>query len=573
MFEGLSRYLSIVLDYSVVLEYSNGVWFDELLSLFNDYGIDCYVNDTFKVLHKCVVAQNDVKDKHVQGAMRSLMQSLLTTNRLHLINTCNTERFIEQVNELNESVLLTTKKSILAKRLYEIAPEFDHDVAILSPTGLKIYPSVARMIEDNPLPSLSNLAKNNTFLDADARASIGDVVTYNNGEKLTLEKRLSGGAEGMVFVTDNPKYVAKIYHKGVITPLRWAKLKKLTDLGITSTGFCCPQHLLYFRGIPVGYTMFMGKGTTLSNVFDGPDAILERYPDWTRLDVVETLLSLIDKYLYLHMHDVVAGDIQLKNALIYDSVTQYLIDMDSVQIGNLPCPVGTEDFTDPALWGKDFSGFVRTLSDEDYSISMLVFSVLFCGLHPYATRNGAETLREEILSHNFPYDLDNADTEHIPLGGYDHIWEYLPEYLRKMLYRTFKEGKYYEAVCWRDAVGKYMHELEICAYDDAEAYKLFPCEDYKQVSINVEELREQLAAKNNKAHAAADRAAEPKPKFERKTFANAPTGAYVSASVGGNSLRPLNFNSLDEKNTNSSSSGYDNSADTAKNKKKFFGLF
>jgi hypothetical protein len=573
MFEGLSRYLSIVLDYSVVLEYSNGVWFDELLSLFNDYGIDCYVNDTFKVLHKCVVAQNDVKDKHVQGAMRSLMQSLLTTNRLHLINTCNTERFIEQVNELNESVLLTTKKSILAKRLYEIAPEFDHDVAILSPTGLKIYPSVAQMIEDNPLPSLSNLAKNNTFLDADARASIGDVVTYNNGEKLTLEKRLSGGAEGMVFVTDNPKYVAKIYHKGVITPLRWAKLKKLTDLGITSSGFCCPQHLLYFRGIPVGYTMFMGKGTTLSNVFDGPDAILERYPDWTRLDVVETLLSLIDKYLYLHMHDVVAGDIQLKNALIYDSVTQYLIDMDSVQIGNLPCPVGTEDFTDPALWGKDFSGFVRTLSDEDYSISMLVFSVLFCGLHPYATRNGAETLREEILSHNFPYDLDNADTEHIPLGGYDHIWEYLPEYLRKMLYRTFKEGKYYEAVCWRDAVGKYMHELETCAYDDAEAYKLFPCEDYKQVSINVEELREQLAAKNNKAHAAADRAAEPKPKFERKTFANAPTGAYVSASVGGNSLRPLNFNSLDEKNTNSSSSGYDNSADTAKNKKKFFGLF
>ena len=573
MFEGLSKYLSIVLDYSVVLEYSNGVWFDELLSLFNDYGIDCYVNDTFKVLHKCVVAQNDAKDKHVQGAMRSLMQSLLTTNRLHLINTCNTERFIEQVNELNESVLLTTKKSILCKRLYEIAPEFDHDVAILSPTGLKIYPSVAQMIEDNPLPTLSNLAKNNTFLDADARASIGDVVTYNNGEKLTLEKRLSGGAEGMVFVTDNPKYVAKIYHKGVITPLRWAKLKKLTELGITSSGFCCPQHLLYFRGIPVGYTMFMGKGTTLSNVFDGPDAILERFPDWTRLDVVETLLSLIDKYLYLHMHDVVAGDIQLKNALIYDSVTQYLIDMDSVQIGNLPCPVGTEDFTDPALWGRDFSGFVRTLSDEDYSISMLVFSVLFCGLHPYATRNGAETLREEILSHNFPYDLDNADTEHIPLGGYAHIWEYLPDYLRKMLYRTFKEGKYYEAVCWRDAVGKYMHELETCAYDDAEAYKLFPCENYKQVSINVEELREQLANKNSKEHAAAEKAAEPKPKFEKKTFANAPTGAYVSASVGGNSLRPLNFNSMDDKKSDSSSSGYDNSADAAKNKKKFFGLF
>ena len=117
MFEGLSKYLSIVLDYSVVWECSNGVWFDELLNLFNDYGIDCYVNDTFKVLHKCVTAQQDPKDKYVQPSMRSLMQRLLPTNKLHLINTCNTERFIELVNELDFSVLLTTKNSILFKRL------------------------------------------------------------------------------------------------------------------------------------------------------------------------------------------------------------------------------------------------------------------------------------------------------------------------------------------------------------------------------------------------------------------------------------------------------------------------
>ena len=49
----------------------------------------------------------------------------------------------------------------------------------------------------------------------------------------------------MVFITDNRRLVAKVYHKGVITPLRWAKLKKLTELGITSTSFCAPQHLLY----------------------------------------------------------------------------------------------------------------------------------------------------------------------------------------------------------------------------------------------------------------------------------------------------------------------------------------
>lgn len=575
MFEGLNKYFSIVLDYSVVMEYSNSAWFNELIYLFNDCGIDCYVNDTFKVLHYAVVSQKDPKDEHVQFAMRALMKCLLTTNRLHLINTCNTEKFIEQVKDLNECCILTTSKSMFAKRLREMAPEFNHDVAIVHPTGLKIYSSVADMIKNEPYPEVSNLAKINSFLDTDTRASIGDVVTTSDGTRFSLESRLSGGAEGMVFTTDNPKYVAKIYHKGVITPLRWAKLKKLVELGITAHGFCAPQHLLYFQNIPVGYTMFMGKGVTLGDVFDGPDAMLEHFPDWTRLDICDTLLSIISKYLYLHMHDVVAGDIQLKNALIYTSSEQFLIDMDSVQIGNLPCPVGTEEFTDPRLWGKDFSGFVRKLEDEDYSIAMLVFSVLFCGLHPYATRNGAETLREEVMNRNFPYTLDNSDTEHIPLGGYVHIWEYLPEHLRIMLYRTFKEGKIYEAVCWRDAIKDYMSDLENCVYDDPEAYKLFPCEDYDQVCINIEEIRAGMNPDNQRkapASAPAQAKTPEVPKYEKVVFNNAPKGRYVSPSVG-DDMRPLSGNKI-----SSSSFAHNSSTDSDKTqeppaKKKFFGLF
>ena len=102
---------------------------------------------------------------------------------------------------------------------------------------------------------------------------------------------------------------------------------------------------------------------------------------------------------------------------------------------------------------------------------MLVFTILFW-TSSLCNPKGAETLREEILNHNFPYTLDNSDTEHIPLGGYDHIWEYLPENLRVMLYKTFREGKSYEAVCWRAAVQEYMNNLENFVYDDPEAYKL-----------------------------------------------------------------------------------------------------
>jgi len=105
---------------------------------------------------------------------------------------------------------------------------------------------------------------------------------------------------------------------------------------------------------------------TLGNVFDGPDAMLNSFPDWKRIDIVTTLADLLEKYIYLHMHNIVAGDIQMKNALIYSSKSIYLIDMDSVQVDNLPCPVGTEEFTDPRLWGKDFASFIRKLEDEDY---------------------------------------------------------------------------------------------------------------------------------------------------------------------------------------------------------------
>lgn len=577
MFEGLSKYLSIVLDYSVILEYSSTAAIDELINLIDESGMDCYVSDTFKLLHYVVVEQQVSKDKNAQSTMKALMQRLLRTERLHLVHTCNTEEFIEKVNHLNDACILTTRRSVFAKRLYEKAPVFNGDVAIVSnKDGLMIFSSIEQMIEEYPLPTISKLAHNNTFLDSGSSPNFGDVVTANTNEKFTLEKRLSGGAEGMVFITDNPKLVAKIYHKGVITPLRWAKLNKLAELGISSAEFCIPQHLLFYHGSPVGYTMALGKGTTLSNVFDGPDAMLERFPYWTRKDVVDTLYSLIGKYLYLHMHNVIAGDIQLKNALIYSSTCQYLIDMDSVQVAIYPCPVGTEDFTDPRLWGRDFSTFTRKLKDEDYSIAMLVFSILFCGLHPYATRNGAETLREEILNRNFPYTLDNSDTEHIPLGGYVHIWEYLPERIRIMLYNTFREGKSYEAIEWREAVQEYKNELDKFAYDDPEAYKIFPCENYKQQGVNIDEGR----AKFEQKRALDQKRSEPRPAVEKKVFNNAPSGRYVSSTVGGSPFRPL------QQNDNNSaaktpapepqpqpSETNGNSSDAAKKNRKFFGLF
>ena len=563
MFEELYGYKSIYLDYSVLLEYAGTPVFDDLLKLLAQ-GLEVYVSKSFKALHYCTLRIKDPKDRNTALAMKKICSALLAEHKMHLIKELETYKVAANITGISDGMcILTTRKSLFTKRLYEKRPDYGCDIAVITDFSLQVFDSVDSLLWSYPQPEPSKLAFNDSYIESFGNASISDIVVTDKLEKYELVKRLSGGAEGMVFITNDEKRLAKIYHKGIINPLRWAKLKKLTELNITGQGFCIPLELLFFRNAPVGYTMPLGRGKTLGTVFDGPDAIIEAFPEWTRLDVVTTLLSLIEKYLYLHMHDVIAGDIQLKNALINSPTEVYLIDMDSVQVENLPCPVGTEEFTDQRLWGKNFAQFVRQLRDEDYSIAMLVFSILFCGLHPYATRNGAETLREEIINHNFPYNFDN-DSEFIPIGGYDHIWEYLSERLRKMLYETFRNGISYETLEWLDAVVKYKEDLENFVYDDPEAYKLFPKESYPQASVDIEAGRAAVRKAEEKKlmqhnHAAAAQTHAPareqaavsapaqekpassaapansgempeafgKPIFEKKAFANVPTGKYV----------------------------------------------
>ena len=164
---------------------------------------------------------------------------------------------------------------------------------------------------------------------------------------------------------------------------------------------------------------------------------------------------------------------------------------------------------------------------------MLVFSILFCGLHPFATRNGAETLREEIINKQFPYTLDCSNEEHIPLGGYNNIWRYLPEQIKTMLYNTFRLGMGYEAIQWYDAVLNYKDELRTRKYTDPEAYKIFPLKtDLKQKETD-------LTVKPSEPKA--EEEAEPvKRRFEKRVFANAPTGRFVSQNAPGPSpFKPI----------------------------------
>lgn len=83
---------------------------------------------------------------------------------------------------------------------------------------------------------------------------------------------------------------------------------------------------------------------------------------------------------------------------------------------------------------------------------------------------------------NFPYSLEDDSDEHIPRGGYNYIWQYLPERLRVMLYCVFKEGFRFETIEWYDAVLEYKAMLSAHEFEDEEAYKVFPKMDYQKTA-------------------------------------------------------------------------------------------
>lgn len=468
-------YSAFVLDYSALLEVGDTTVHDELVDIIINQEKKLFISKSFRSFHGCVSLEGNPREKDVVVCTRDMFSRLYPTHSIRESKHTSTLGFVlEHANNVTECLFLGRNSETL-ERIRDANVTGRCAVCVFSKERMDLYPTLDICLSKEKPISVSQLTQSNDYLDVEVYCNVGDIVYTEAGEEVSLVSKISTGAEGIVFHTKDPKLVAKIYHRGVITPLRWRKLITMRDMHIDAVGICWPCELLYtYNRVPVGYLMKTGKGTTLGTAFDGPDAMMEHFPDWERLQVAKTLSSTLSRMIYLHMHGILVGDIQLKNAMISTPDDVYLIDMDSVQVADMPCPVGTEEFTSPELWESSFVSFLRKPRHEDYSISILVFSLLFCGQHPYAQRNGRETLREEMQALAFPYSLDGSTDDRIPLGGYDLIWKSLSDRLREMFYDTFAKGRLYESIEWLNAVSEYTDMLIKREFEDEEMYHVFP---------------------------------------------------------------------------------------------------
>lgn len=465
----------LLFDYSAVFKLSSCNQFGEFTEWIIRTNREVVLNSSFSYFHECVTHESAFPEKRAVSVIRDFVERLRSAGLLRESVKTSIISFVKE-NALDKSAcLFLAKQSISIERLRDSDIFGKLLVCIISLNEITLYPDLVTCMNGEHAYTLNPLSQSTDYLDVDVYCNVGDKVYAEDGSSVILSEKISTGAEGIVFRTTDSKWVAKIYHKGVITPLRWRKLIHMTKTGISAKGICWPAVLLYsVNNSPVGYLMQTAEGNTLGTIFDGPDAVLAYFPDWKRIDVLQTAAHIIEKVVYLQLHDVLIGDIQLKNMMIKDPENVFLIDMDSVQIEDMPCPVGTEDYTPPELWDYSFSEILRRPFHEDYSCGILVFSLLFCGQHPYAQRLGKETLREEILANSFPYKSSHSEESMIPIGGYDKIWDALTENLKIMFLSAFSRGIRYEPIEWYSAVTEYRDLLLRREYADEQSYMLFP---------------------------------------------------------------------------------------------------
>lgn len=194
-----------------------------------------------------------------------------------------------------------------------------------------------------------------------------------------------------------------------------------------------------------------------------PQLFKQKFEKWSRIELTQFVINLLEAIQYLHDNNIFIGDINPNNIVVKDYDDFYILDTDSFQIDEFPCPVGTVAFTAPEIQNRDFGTFLRTKEHEYFSLATLLFEIYVPGKHPYS-RTGGASLQENIIKHDFVFPLGDNDENATPKGQWEAIWYNLPFEVRKFFYEIFKENKRHSANDWLPVLRSYLMELNSNLY-------------------------------------------------------------------------------------------------------------
>lgn len=305
---------------------------------------------------------------------------------------------------------------------------------------------------------------------------------YTTHGEIRLNNELAAGGEGIIYETNTP-YVAKIYKRENNTRRKYEKIKLMISKKIKCEGICYPVEILYnAQNEFVGYLMPRAKGKELQKSIFIKPLFIKNFPDWKKRDTVELCITILEKIKYLHSKNIIMGDINPSNILVVSPKEVYLVDTDSYQIENFPCPVGTINFTAPEIQRRHFSTFLRTIENENFAVATLLFMIMLPGKPPYS-QQGGENPVDNIINMDFSYPFGESSNKKTPEGPWRYIWSHLTYDLKQAFYSTFKKGEAHSANGSRLSVDEWLnifkYYLELLdsgkfAIQDKMSEELFP---------------------------------------------------------------------------------------------------
>ncbi len=295
--------------------------------------------------------------------------------------------------------------------------------------------------------------------------SEGQMIRTANGRRLILGALISEGGEGRIFRTSAAGEVCKIYHRERLTHWRQRKLALMLSRRIERPGLCWPTDLvLNNSGEFIGYLMPHASGKTVqSSMFVKP--VLEKnFPHWQRRDLVNLCCAFVEHVMFLHSLNILIGDINPLNLLITeDSHQLWLVDTDSFQLEDFPCPVGTVNFTPPELQGTHYRDYLRTKEHELFAVATMLFMFLHPGKPPYSQQGGGSPM-DNIRAMDFPYlfvrDAQRFSGQKAPQGPWQRIWSNLPWPIREAFHNTFRLNQRTTLEEWRKLLRRYQYSLD-----------------------------------------------------------------------------------------------------------------
>lgn len=416
----------------------------------------------------------------------NVFKTVFTQYRLkyNMILITQDKGLTEDILQLNNAKADKAKKVKVLKltkdaKLIDVL-EYNNLKAANSSTNKKITTETPKFeIKTSPISRKDEVLKVKSF------PKEGDTIYTSKGSLKLVSTVSETGGEGMVYKTSNGE-ICKIYHPSKLTLNRKEKIELMVKNKITYPGVCWPTEIVYNVNKEfVGYLMPEAKGTELEKLIKVKAILQKTFPNWTKKDMVQLCITILEKMVYLHHHNIILGDINARNILVVNQKEVYFVDTDSYQIGKYPCEVGWPHFTAPELIGKDTSKHMRTMGNENFAIATLLFMIMIPGKPPYA-QTGSGTPEADIARMVFAYPKGAEKKGVVAPGQWRFCWSHLSYDLKEAFYNTFQGG---EAYCqeedrlsskdWLDRMRKYHFVIDKLIENDEQSGWIFP-NDYKK---------------------------------------------------------------------------------------------